>query len=295
MLPFILFLTLIQSALFSSPSCAATPRPVFVRIISLYPAHTENLMALGAQEELIGIATSDTYPPQVLDKPRFSYRDNAEKFIAARPDLVLIRPMIARAAPQLITQLRNAGITVISIQPRTIDEMYDYWLRLGRLTGRIGAAREMIRTFKGGLAMNASEVELIPERDRPGVYFESMHTKMKTFAPSSIALFVLKEAGGRNIATDAVARKNSNIASYGKERILSHAGQIDIFLAQRGRMNRIEKKGILEEPGFQAIKAVRRGQVFLVDEELVSRPTQRILSGIARVRGILFANMRSGN
>lgn len=282
-----LFAALIHSTLFCSFLYGGEQETTFARIISLYPAHSENLTALGLTQELIGIAASDTYPPQILSKQRFSHHDNAEKFIAANPDLVLIRPMIARAAPQLMEQLRSAGITVISLQPRTIDEMLSYWMTLGRLTGREEAARQMVAEFKMGLNKTKQAIEMIPSKDRPRVYFESIHAKMKTFAPASIALFVLEQAGGRNIATDAVARKNSNIAAYGKERILFHAGEIDIFLAQQGRMNRVSTTEILQEPGFQAIKAIGEGKVFLVDEQLVSRPTPRILEGIDTIQKIL--------
>lgn len=284
----ILLVSLIHCGMFCSFLYAGANETVFKRVISLYPAHTENLTALGLQGELIGIAASDTYPPEILSKQRFSYHDNAEKFIAARPDMVLIRPMIERAAPQLLDQLKGAGITVISLQPRTIDEMYDYWMKLGRLTGKDDAAEQMIAAFKVELKKSEQTIQMIPLQDRPKVYFESIHSKMKTFSPSSIALFVLEQAGGRNIATDAQARKNSNIAAYGKERILSHAGEIDIFLAQQGRMNRVNKTEIVNEPGFQAIKAVREGKVFLVDEQLVSRPTQRILEGISTIKEILY-------
>jgi len=269
-------------------SATENTTPVYKRIISLYPAHTENLTALGLSQEVIGIATSDTYPPEILGKQRFSHRDNAEKFIAADPDLILIRPMIAHAAPKLIEQLEGAGITVISLQPRSVEEMFTYWMELGNLSGRDGNAAEMVQSFKEELIQFKQELQSIPLDKRPRVYFESIHSKMKTFSPASIAIFVLEQAGGRNIATDTEARRNTNIAAYGKERILSHADDIDIFLAQQGRMNRITTREILREPGFQAIRAVREGRVFLVDEQLVSRPTQRIIEGIRQIKTILY-------
>jgi ABC-type Fe3+-hydroxamate transport system substrate-binding protein len=288
LLRLILLTSLIQSGILCSFLYGGEQITIFKRIISLYPAHTENLTALGLTRELIGIAASDTYPPEILSKQRFSHHDNAEKFIAARPDLVLIRPMIARAAPQLLDQLKGAGITIISLQPRSIDEMFAYWMKLGRLTGKDEAAKQMISEFKVELKKTEQSIEMISLQDRPKVYFESIHSKMKTFSPTSIALFVLEQAGGRNIAADAVARRNSNIAAYGKERILFHADEIDIFLAQQGRMNRITKREIVQEPGFQAIKAIREGKIFLVDEQLVSRPTQRILEGIESIKKILY-------
>ena len=283
-----IFTILIHTGLLCTFLSATEPHTNYKRIISLYPAHTENLTALGVTQELIGISASDTFPPEVLSKQRFSHRDNAEKFIAAAPDLVLIRPMIARAAPELLNQLKAAGITVVSLQPRSVDQMYDYWRELGRLTQKNINAEQMITAFKQELIKIEKEINETPLEDRPRVYFESIHSKMKTFSPTSIAIFVLEQAGGRNIATNTTARRNTNIAAYGKERILSHAEEIDIFLAQQGRMNRISKEQIAEEPGFKAIKAIRENKIFLVDEQLVSRPTQRILEGIRQVKAILY-------
>lgn len=284
-----LLLSLLLSSLVTATCLhAGEGVPPFLRIISLYPAHTENLVALGLREELIGIAASDTYPPAILTKPKFSLHDNPEKFIAARPDLVLIRPMIAHAAPQLLEQLKGAGITVISLQPRTVEEMFDYWRELGRLTGKNKEASRMVSHFEKELARIQQVTATVPISRRPRVYFQSIHVKMKTFSPSSIAIFTLLQAGGRNIATDARTRRGTNIAAYGKEQILAHAGDIEIFLAQEGRMNRISKDKIAAEPGFQAIKAVREGKIFLVDEQLVSRPTPRILEGITTIQKILY-------
>ena len=59
----------------------------FQRVISLYSAHTENLFQLGASDQIIGVSVNDTYPPEVDKKPRFSYHDGPEKYLAAKPDL----------------------------------------------------------------------------------------------------------------------------------------------------------------------------------------------------------------
>ena len=53
-------------------------------------------------------------------------------------------------------------------------------------------------------------------------------------------------------------------------------------------MNRITKEDIIKEPGFEAIKAVREGQVYIVPEELVSRPTLRLIKGIHLIAHILY-------
>lgn len=260
----------------------------FKRIISLYSAHTENLVQLGAENLLVGISRSDDYPSSITDKPRFSYREDPEKFLAAQPDLVLVRPMIERSYPQFINKLKQAGITVISLQPNNIDEMFGYWRDLGTLTGHEKEAEEMVAVFQSRLKVIHDRLEEVHADQRPKVYFQSIHKKMKTFAPESIGVFVLEQAGGINIAADARQVRETNIAVYGKEQLLSHGPEIDIFLAQQGRMNPVDVDTIINEPGFGAIRAVRDGQVFLIEEALVSRPTLRIIDGIEQLNALFY-------
>ncbi|MBT8345611.1 MAG: ABC transporter substrate-binding protein [Desulfofustis sp.] len=258
------------------------------RIISLYPAHTENLLTIGAANALIGISTSDSATVSVIDKPRFSYHDSVEKFIQADPDCVLIRPMISRSNPNLISKLRDYGIRVVSLQPTSVTELYEYWQTLGTISGFEPQALEMINKFQQEITSIQASVETILPQHRPKVYFESIHSRMRTFSPESISIFCLTTAGGINVAEDAVSRRGTNIAGYSKERILARAEEIDVYLAQFGRMNRISVEQIAEEPGFRALKAVRSGQVYLIDEHLVSRPTPRLLEGIRMIHKILY-------
>ena len=260
----------------------------FKRIISLYGAHSENLFSLGLDKEIIGVSKNEAYPPGARKKPVFNYHDDAEKFIAARPDLVLIRPMIARGYANLVLKLQRAGIRVVSFQPRTIDEIYSYWKKLGMLTGKKSRADKMIKEFHAGLKRIDLLVKEIPPLRKKKVYFEAIHSKMKTFSPSSIAIFALKSAGGINVADDAQARRETNIAAYGKERILFHAKEIDVYLAQCGAMNHANISLIMEEGGFMAIKAVREKKVYIIDEKIVSRPTMRLLDGIYEIGRILY-------
>jgi len=230
----------------------------------------------------------------VLHKPMFSYREDPEKFIAARPDLVLVRPMIERSYPEFINKLRQVGITVVSLQPTGNDDIFSYWRTLGILTGREQQAEQMTAVFSARLADVRNRVQQIPLENRPRVYFEAIHSKMKTFAPDSIAAYVLEQAGGVNLAADAEQVRETNIAAYGKERLLSRGADIDIYLAQQGRMNPVEVDTIRSEPGFQAIKAIREGKILLVAEALVSRPTLRIIDGIEQLHAAFFPAATEG-
>jgi iron complex transport system substrate-binding protein len=258
----------------------------FSRIISLYGAHTENLFALGGGDGLIGVAPGEDYPPEALRKPVFSYHDDPEKFLAARPDLVLTRPMIDRGYPQLVQRLEKNGITVVSLQPGTVEEMLVYWQILGILTGRREKAAVMTARFTATVSELAALTASVSPKKR--VYFEAIHTKMKTFAPDAMAVFALEAGGGVNIARDAAPVRDTNIAAYGKERILARASEIDVFLAQSGTMNQPTLELIRAESGFQAIRAVKTHQVYIIDERLVSRPTLRLLDGIFEIGRILY-------
>ncbi len=258
----------------------------FQRVISLYGAHTENLFKLGAEDALIGVGRNEAYPPRARSKQIFSYHDGPERFLAAAPDLVLIRPMIDRGYTPLIQRLEQSGITVVSLQPGTIDEMMAYWRILGLLTGQGARAEAMIVAFQQAVAdfqALAASVQ-VPKR----VYFEAIHKRMKTFTHGSMPIFALETAGGINVAADADRVRTTNIAYYGKERILSRAGEIDVYLAQYGAMNQPTTALIRNEPGFDVIKAVKNGQIFIIDETIVARPTWRLLDGIHTIGNLLY-------
>jgi len=263
----------------------------FTRIISLYGAHTENLFSLGCGPKLIGVGKHETFPPAALKKESFSYHEDLERFLAPRPDLVLVRPMIDRGYPELIQGLERLGVTVVSLQPRTVKDMFLYWRILGCLTGTASRAEAMISDFTSCLKCFHDLNSRI--KDPQKVYFEAIHSKMKTFAPDSMAIFTLTSAGGINVAQDARTIRETNIAAYGKERILSRAREIDVYLAQEGPMNQVNRATIRKEPGFQAIKAVREHRIHILPEGIVSRPTMRLLRGIVTIGRILYPHLYS--
>jgi iron complex transport system substrate-binding protein len=261
----------------------------FQRIISLYGAHTENLYYLDLDEQILGVSINDAYPSKVAGKQKFSYHDDPEKFLAFSPDLVLIRPMIDNGYPKLIQQLEKSGITVVSLQPSNVDEMFGYWRKLGLLTGKSESAERMIREFKDKTGHIRSLTQDLHSKKK--VYFEAIHIKMKTFTKGAMPIFVLETAGGINIASDALASRDTNIAVYGKEQLLSKALEIDVFLSQQGIMNSVSIETIKNEPGFNIIKAIKDNQIYLIDENIISRPVPRLYQGMVTVGRILYPDI----
>ena len=261
----------------------------FKRIISLYSAHTENLIAIGAANSIIGVNSHDICFKKIKNRIPFSYHDDPEKFLWAKPDLVLIRPLIDRGYSKLIKKLEQNNITVISLQPNNIEDIYQYWLDLGSISGHKLSAKKNIRLFKDTIKIFNNLTSNIAQKKQ--VYFESMHSKMKTFSKNSIAMFVLKTAGGINIAYDAVQVRKTNIAYFGKERLLSKAPEIDIYIAQYGPMNQPTISMIKNETGYSIIKAIQNNEIYLISEQIVSRPTIRLLQGIYQTGTFLYPDI----
>jgi len=247
-------------------------------IISLYSAHTENLYALGAGNLLIGGSNSEVYPEEATLLPVYHYREDPEKVIAAMPDLVLVRPMIERVAPEYIEALERAGLTVASIYPDTADEFDDYIRTLALITGAEETAELLITDRHARIAALAEQnKDLAPVK----VFFETSADPLRTLTPEALAATSGALAGGGLVTGDAPENPGSSMVEYPVEKLIEKADQIEVYAAQLGGMNKtVTYEDILTRPGYMAIRAVQNGHVLVIDEKLVASPTFRQLDGV---------------
>jgi len=259
-------------------------------IISLYSAHTENLYALGAGNLLIGGSNSEVYPEEATLLPVYHYREDPEKVIAALPDLVLVRPMIERVAPDYIEALERAGLTVASLYPDTADEFDEYIRTLALITGTQAQAEALLSDRAArieALALRIQDVE--PVR----VFVETSASPLRTLTPDALAAVNVALAGGRLAATDAPENPGSSMVEYPVEKLLEKGESIEVYVAQSGGMNkRVTLADILARPGYMAIRAVRDGYILVIDEKLIASPTFRQLEGIELLEEI-FSRARA--
>jgi len=257
-------------------------------IISLYSAHTENLFALGLDREIIGVGTSDVYPFKALSKEVYDYKSDPEKVIAARPDVVLIRPFIERHSPDFVKSLRRTGITVISLYPDNFDEFDEYIMKLGYLSGKENTAKAHLDSFHEELEVYLKEASLIEEP--VGVYFESSDREYKTVTGVSMPAHGIEFAGGKNIASDAEPiEEGSSIAIYGTEKIIERANEIEVYVTQRGVMGAGgNTHSISIRPGFDVIKAVKNDRVLEINQKIISSPTFRFTKGVNELRRAFY-------
>ncbi len=261
------------------------------RVISLYSAHTENLYYLGAGSRMIGGYKTCVFPPEAAFLDMYDYSSDPENIIAADPDLVLIRPFISRRAPDFVDALRKAGICVVSLYPDSFDEFDDYINKLAALTGTEERAAELLAEFHSELDAVTELTAAVDEKQR--VFFESTETNIRTVTDDSMAGRAIKLAGGINIAADEPpAEEGSSIAEFGVERVLENADGIDVYISQRGSMNSGGNLEAIEQrPGFDTIKAVKEGRVYLISEKLVSSPSFRYVKGVHELARFMYPEL----
>lgn len=249
------------------------------RIVSLYPGHSENLLALGAGGLLAGVSSGDD-PRLFPGLPALPQRADAEGILALSADLVLIRPQGEAVMAGVIETLERAGVTVVSLRPPTWNAMEAYLQRLGALSGI--SVPEALWHDK----IMSLEKALL-EGPRPRVFLESSARGLLTCSPDSWAAGMVALAGGDNVAKDArPLRPGSPLAPWGEERLLACAEEgIDIYLVQRGAMNDLTEGEVRARPWISGLGGAR---IALVAEEWVSRPSLlRLEEGVEGLR-ILF-------
>ncbi|MDR1606844.1 MAG: ABC transporter substrate-binding protein [Deltaproteobacteria bacterium] len=257
------------------------------RVISLYAAHTENLLRLGARDLLVGISAQETYQgPETAGwvKPaEFSARDDVEKYLAARADIILARPQHLASSPHLWAALEKAGVKIWARQVLLASDLDSYWLELGELVGRKNEAQKLIAAFKNDLSLRAAKTGV----RRPGVFLEAIHQQIKTFTPGSIPVWLLELAGGRNVAADVEMAQGRIVADFGPERLLALADEVEIYISQEGPMNRVSLEAIKSRSLFRNILAIKNNRVYKIPENLIARPTPGILEGLAALTKIM--------
>lgn len=261
------------------------------KIISLYSAHTENLFELGCGDKIIGASNTSIYPPKAAFITRYDYKADPEEVIAAQPDVVLIRPFITNKSPDFVSALKNAGITVVSLYPESFDEFDEYIKKLGQLVGKSDVAQEKLTQFHKDIESISSKVSDIENKKK--MFFESTETNLKTVTKDSLVGKAINFAGGINVAENAKAvNDSSSIAAFGAENILALANEIDVYVSQRGAMNAGgNEHSISIRPGFDTIKAVKNGDVYLINEKIISSPTFRYYKGINELARFMYPDV----
>src|SRR5712691_4636044 len=123
----------------------AAPQPA-PRVISLIPAVTEMLFAMGAGADVIGVSSFDRFPPEVSSRQKVGglLDPDTERILTLRPTLVVIY----ETQFELRDRLAAAGIPTWPYRHGSIASIYDTILGLGHALGRTADADALTRRMQ---------------------------------------------------------------------------------------------------------------------------------------------------
>jgi iron complex transport system substrate-binding protein len=237
-------------------------RSIPKRIVSLNPATTDLLFALGAGDRLVGRTHWDLYPPEAVNVPDLGsgIRPNVEVVLGARPDLVLLYASNDNRAAA--SDLRAAGVNTLSLKIDSIAEFHRAALLIGRLLGD---------SARGAAVSDSVRKTLQRVRDatarlnRPTVFWHIWDAPLITVAGGSYMNELIEIAGARNI--------------YGEMTEASPMVSIEDVLRRNPDYIITGPEGaekIKVDPRWAEAPAVKAGRLIIADTTLVGRPSVRL-------------------
>jgi len=237
------------------------------RIISLVPALTEILFAIGAGPQVIAVSSYDDDPPDVKTLPRVGalLDPDTERILSMRPDLVLVYGSQA----ELLDQLSRAGIPIFRYRHGGLAELTPTFRQLGELTGHVEEAQRVSADIERRLGQVRMRVA---GRGRPRTLLVMSREPMslrQLDASGGVGFLndLVELAGGANVFAD-VGRQAVRVST---EMLLARAPEVIVDLHYTGAMDgaQLQKEREVWRP-LASIPAVKANRVqLLVGDHLV--------------------------
>ncbi|MCX7656172.1 MAG: cobalamin-binding protein [Treponemataceae bacterium] len=260
-------------------------RPVS-RIVSLSPAITETLYAIGAGNTLVGNTTYCTYPAAAQTVPKVGgYTADTisiEQIINQKPDLVIGEISIHRS---LESSLQGARISLFLVDLTRIEDIYTLMQKTALLTGREKEGAELQKQLQQKLSSIVTLINSRGTSKRPRVFWEVWHEPLITCGPHTFIGQILTLAGAENIFSDL--SENWPIVSF--EMVLLRNPEYILTTRSHGELITLE--AISKRPGWASLSAVRNKQVVFLDDDIMSRPGPRFVEAVELVARSLYPQL----
>jgi len=233
------------------------------RIVSLNPATTEILFALGAGDRVVGRSDFDLWPAAARQIPSLGngLQPNVEAVLGTRPDLVIL--YASQDNRPAADRLQAAGIATLSLRN---DHISDF-RRTTELLGTIlrDSARAAIVTdsvYKTLDRVRAATAAL----PRPTVFWHIWDAPLITVGAGSFMNELVDIAGASNVYAADITGPSKPISLEDVAR-----RNPDFILA-----GPIGAQKIANDPRWRIVRAARENRVLIVDTVLVARPAVRL-------------------
>jgi iron complex transport system substrate-binding protein len=242
------------------------------RVVSLAPHVTEMLFAAGGGDRIVGAVNYSDYPPAARNIPRIgdNRQVDIERLVSLKPDLLVV--WRHNASQRQMEQLRKLGIPLFYSEPHKLADIPEELLRLGQLMGTEQQARQSAAELKGQLDALAARY-----RDRPvvRVFYQVWDKPLYTLNEKHIVSDAIRLCGGENI----FAKLSLVAPSISPEAVLKENPEAIVSGDRRDQT----VSGIEMWKQFPSMLAVRRGNLFALEGDLMNRSGPRIIAGTAEL------------
>jgi iron complex transport system substrate-binding protein len=250
------------------------------RIICLTEETTETLYLLGEQDRIVGVSGYTVRPPEARLKPKVSAFINAkfEKILALEPDLVFA---FSDLQADIVAELIRRGVTVMTFNQRSINQILEMILTIGRIVSRDEKATSLVLSLQTELdAIRKSATRFA---HRPRVLFEEWYDPLISGIRWVDEL--IETAGGDSIFPELRQHQAA------KDRIVNPADVIGqdpevIIGSWCGRA--VKKDWIRKRDGWDRISAIRNNHIYEVKSAYILQPGPAALTeGLRQLHAVL--------
>ncbi|MEM2004517.1 MAG: ABC transporter substrate-binding protein [Zestosphaera sp.] len=268
-----------------------------VRLISVGPALTEVLFALGVGDRVVGVDRFSNYPPVLSDLigngsvkvvgDAFSL--NVELVASLRPDVIFIA--YSTQLERYIKTLSDLGFTVYVVRVDDVSDVYNAVLALGFVVNRVDEALKLVDSSMSEMVATYMAVCEYLNRTGAGrlsVYWE-VFPDYWTLGGNAFQSSVVEYAGGVNV----FANTSMTWFTASPESVISLNPSVIIISYNYGAFGSYQDlvSRIASRPGWESVRAVRDGRVYVVGgvaEDVLSRPGPRLALAVKVLARILY-------
>ena len=250
------------------------------RIVSLVPAVTEMLFAIGAGPQVVAVSTYDREPPEVRTLPRVGalLDPDVERILSIRPDLVITYG----SQTDLQQQLRRASIPIFDYRHAGLADITSTMRRLGTVTGHAREAEEQAGRIEQRIAAIRAKAERQPKPRTLLVFGRERGALRNIYASGGRGFLhdMLEAAGGENVFAD-VDRESVQATT---ELILARAP--DVILEVRSADIESEAEAARESQSWAplaSVPAVRTQRVVVLTGQGLTVPGPRVAEVVERM------------
>lgn len=256
------------------------------RIVSLSPAATEVVYAVGAGAAMVGDTTYCDYPKAAAALPKVGGFSSAtisiERVLALKPDLVIHSGSVQA---EVAAALAKLGVPVFSYEPRDFAAIADGMVSIGVLCGTRTAAVSAAASMLESIEATKAALAAVPAGKRPSVFWEVYDEPLMTCGSSTFPHAILEAAGARDIFSDL----SGAWPRVSAEEVVRRAP--DYVMGADDHGDKLTAAAVAARPGWAGIPAVKNGRVVLFKADIVSRAGPRVAEGVRAVARALYPDL----